>query len=563
MTDREDRDDSAARNATARRDDIRVYVARKILTMNPAQPVATHVAVCDGRILAVGGRQEMRRWTDAAPIEALHDKVLMPGLVEGHCHLMEGAMWDAVYVGYYDRRGPDGHIWEGLKTPVAVLDRLRAALQRMTDDHKPLLAWGYDPIFFEDTPLVARDLDGVSVTRPIAILHASVHLMNVNTAMLELAGIDGDTDVEGVVMGEDGEPTGELQEFAAMFPVYRVIGEGLSIAASESSRAIWNFGRVAQLAGVTTATDLVNDLTPTGNANLHEVTRDPTFPIRIVPAFAPQRCPEGGPQRVLEAREGNTDKLHYGPVKFIVDGSIQGFTARLRWPGYHNGKPNGLWLIPPSQLVETFMPFHAAGLQLHIHTNGDEATEVVLDAVERLLELHPRTDHRHTLQHCQMADLAQLTRAQRLGMCVNFFANHVYYWGDAHYQQTMGPDRANRMDAAEIARRIGLPFALHSDAPITQLSPLFTAWCAAKRETSSGRVLGESLRLPVEDALHAITMGAAFSLRMDHLIGSIEVGKYADFAVLDADPYEIPLDDLRQMPVWGTVLGGEIFRAPA
>ncbi|MBN9116716.1 MAG: phosphomethylpyrimidine synthase ThiC, partial [Pandoraea sp.] len=115
------------------------------------------------------------------------------------------------------------------------------------------------------------------------------------------------------------------------------------------------------------------------------------------------------------------------------------------------------------------MPFHAAGLQLHIHTNGDEATDVVLDAIEAMLALHPRVDHRHTLQHCQMADAAQLTRAQRLGMCVNFFANHVYYWGDAHYHQTMGPDRANRMDAAEIARQIGLPFALHSDAPITQL----------------------------------------------------------------------------------------------
>ncbi|WP_449413705.1 amidohydrolase [Pandoraea soli] len=555
MTDRD--------NTAASRDDIRVYVARKILTMNPAQPVATHVAVCDGRILAVGDLQDMRRWTDAAPIDTLRDKVLMPGLVEGHCHLMEGAMWDAVYVGYYDRRGPDGHLWEGLKSPAAVLERLREAEQRMTGDPKPLLAWGYDPIFFEDAPLVARDLDAVSATRPIAILHASVHLMNVNTAMLGLAGIDGDTDVEGVVMGTDGEPTGELQEFAAMFPVYRVIGEGLSIAASESVRAIWNFGRVAQLAGVTTATDLVNDLTPSGNANLREATGDPAYPIRIVPAFAPQRCPEGGPQRVLSAREGNTDKLHYGPVKFIVDGSIQGFTARLRWPGYHNGKPNGLWLIPPSQLVETFMPFHAAGLQLHIHTNGDEATDVVLDAIEAMLALHPRVDHRHTLQHCQMADAAQLTRAQRLGMCVNFFANHVYYWGDAHYQQTMGPDRANRMDAAEIARQIGLPFALHSDAPITQLNPLFTAWCAVKRETSSGRVLGESLRLPVADALRAVTLGAAFSLGMDHLIGSVEVGKYADFAVLEADPFEVPVDDLRQMPVWGTVLGGEVFRAPA
>jgi len=545
------------------RSDVRIFAARKILTMNPAQPVATHVAVRDGRILAVGSLEDMRRWTDATPDESLRDKVLMPGLVEGHCHLMEGAMWDAVYVGYYDRRGPDGHLWAGLKTPAAVIERLREAERKLTDDHKPLLAWGYDPIFFEGTPLVARDIDTISITRPIAILHASVHLMNVNTAMLELAGIDGDTDVEGVVMGAGGEPTGELQEFAAMFPVYRVIGEGLSIAASESPRAIWNFGRVAQLAGVTTATDLVNDLTETGNANLHEITADPAYPIRIVPAFAPQRCPEGGPQRVLNARDGNTDKLHYGPVKFIVDGSIQGFTARVRWPGYFNGKPNGLWLIPPSQLVETFMPFHAAGLQLHIHTNGDEATEVVLDAIEALLERHPRVDHRHTLQHCQMADVAQLTRAQRLGMCVNFFANHVYYWGDAHYHQTMGPDRANRMDAAELARQIGLPFALHSDAPITQLNPLFTAWCAAKRKTSSGRILGESLRLPVADALRAVTLGAAFSLGMDHLIGSVEVGKYADFAVLDADPYEVPLDDLRQMPVWGTVLGGEVFRSPA
>lgn len=543
--------------------DVRVFAARKILTMNPAQPVATHVAVRDGRILAVGSLDDMRRWTDVTPDESLRDKVLMPGLVEGHCHLMEGAMWDAVYVGYYDRRGPDGHLWEGLKTPTAVIERLRDAERKLTDDHKPLLAWGYDPIFFEGTPLVARDIDTISITRPIAILHASVHLMNVNTAMLELAGIDGDTDVEGVVMGADGEPTGELQEFAAMFPVYRVIGEGLSIAASESPRAIWNFGRVAQLAGVTTATDLVNDLTETGNANLHEITADPAYPIRIVPAFAPQRCPEGGPQRVLNARECNSDKLHYGPVKFIVDGSIQGFTARVRWPGYFNGKPNGLWLIPPSQLVDTFMPFHAAGLQMHIHTNGDEATEVVLDAIETLLERHPRVDHRHTLQHCQMADVAQLTRAQRLGMCVNFFANHVYYWGDAHYHQTMGPDRANRMDAAELARQIGLPFALHSDAPITQLNPLFTAWCAAKRETSSGRILGESLRLPVADALRAVTLGAAFSLGMDHLIGSIEVGKYADFAVLDADPFEVPIDDLRQMPVWGTVLGGEVFRSPA
>jgi predicted amidohydrolase YtcJ len=540
-----------------------VFVAKKIVTMNPMQPYATHVAIRDGKILSVGGADDVKQWGDAEIVDTFSDKVLMPGFVEGHCHLMEGAMWDAVYVGYYDRRGPDGRRWPGLTTLDAVIERLKAAQAEMTSADAPLLAWGFDPIFFGTQRLSVRELDTVSAKRPIVILHASVHLMNVNSAMLSLAGIDEETDIDGIDKDESGQPTGELQEFAAMFPVYRVIGAGLSIAASESTKAIWNFGRVAQLAGVTTATDLVNDFSELGDRNLREVTANEDFPVRIVPAFAPQRSPEGGAQQVLSAMETATPKLHFGPVKFIVDGSIQGFTARLKWPGYLNGKPNGLWLIPPSQFVDVFTPFHEAGLQLHVHTNGNEATELVLDAFERLLTLHPRRDHRHTLQHCQMADASQLARAASLGLCINFFSNHIYYWGDAHYTQTMGADRANRMNAAESARRLGIPFAFHSDAPITPLNPLFTAWCASQRETASGRVLGANERVPVADALRAITLGAAYTLKMDHLVGSIEVGKFADFAVLAEDPAEVAPQRLKDLEVWGTVLGGRIFQAPA
>jgi hypothetical protein len=297
--------------------------------------------------------------------------------------------------------------------------------------------------------------------------------------------------------------------------------------------------------------------------NLAEVTADASFPVRLVAAFGPQRNARGGPQHVKDAMKLNTDKLHFGPVKFIVDGSIQGFTARLRWPGYVNGKPNGLWLIPPEQFVETFLPYHRAGLQLHIHTNGDEATELVLDAMERLLSQDPRTDHRHTLQHCQMADARQLERAARLGMCINFFANHLYYWGDAHYTQTMGAERANRMDPAGTAAKLGIVFGLHSDAPITQLNPLFTAWCAIERKTSSGRVLGEAERLTAEQALRAVTLGAAYTIGMDAHVGSIQVGKYADFAVLDEDPLDVEPERLGRLDVWGTIVGGQVFKAPA
>jgi predicted amidohydrolase YtcJ len=548
---------------TARQAATTVFVARRILTMNPAQPRATHVAVRDGRILAVGNAEDVQQWGDCAIDETLRDKVLMPGLVEGHCHLMEGAMWDAAYVGYYDRRGPDGTLWRGLTSMTAVLDRLREAERRMDDDEAPLLAWGFDPILFGTQRLTVRELDSVSATRPIAVLHASVHLMNVNSAMLKLAGIDEDTDIDGIVLDETGQPTGELQEFAAMFPVYQVIGGKLSIAASEKPDAIWNFGRVAQLAGVTTATDLVNDLSPLGNETLRTVTGDPDYPVRIVPALAPQRSPSAGPEALRAAMSANSDKLRFGPVKFIVDGSIQGFTARVKWPGYFGGQPNGLWLIAPEQLAGVLAPFHEAGLQLHIHPNGDEATEVTLDALEKLLAETPRPDHRHTLQHCQMADAAQLRRIRSLGLCVNFFSNHIYYWGDAHYTQTMGPDRANRMDAAGSALRLGIPFAFHSDAPITQLSPLFTAWCAVRRRTASGRLLGAEECVPVDDALRAITLGAAYTLKMDDVVGSIEVGKFADFAVLEEDPSECAPERLKDVRVWGTVLGGRVFRAPA
>jgi predicted amidohydrolase YtcJ len=118
------------------------------------------------------------------------------------------------------------------------------------------------------------------------------------------------------------------------------------------------------------------------------------------------------------------------------------------------------------------------------------------------------------------------------------------------------------MNAAGTALRLGVPFSLHSDAPITPIAPLFTAWCAVNRQTASGRILGESERIPVHDALRAVTLGAAYTLRLDHCIGSIEVGKFADFAVLDQDPLQVAPEALADVPVWGTVLGGQVFQAP-
>jgi len=142
---------------------------------------------------------------------------------------------------------------------------------------------------------------------------------------------------------------------------------------------------------------------------------------------------------------------------------------------------------------------------------------------------------------------------------VNLFGNHLYYFGDVHWTRTLGPDRARRMDACRDALEIfGGDFAIHSDAPVTPMAPLFTAWCAVNRMTESGHILGDSQQIPVADALRCITLGAAYVLKMDDEIGSIATGKRADFCLLDEDPLTIDPTALKDIPVAATVLGGAV-----
>jgi len=248
-------------------------------------------------------------------------------------------------------------------------------------------------------------------------------------------------------------------------------------------------------------------------------------------------------------------------VKLFLDGSIQGFTARLREPGYFDGHPNGIWLMDPVAFHETLLPYHQAGLTIHCHCNGDEAVDVFLDAVEQAQARAPRADHRHTIHHCQLTTMDQYQRMANLGICANIFANHLYYWGDQHYEITVGPDRAQRMEACATAKKLGVHFALHSDAPITPINQLHSAWCAVNRLTAKGRVLGELERISVYDALYAVTLDAAYTLKMDKDVGSIEPGKLADFTVLEKDPFAVDPLKLKDIKVWGTVLGGKSFPA--
>ena len=539
-----------------------VFQVKKILTMNPSKPTATHVAVSEDKIIAVGSLEDVAAWGPYKLNETFLDKVFMPGFVEGHSHSMEGTFWKKTYCGYFDRKDPNGQLWEGSQTLDSLVKRLKEEEQKLLEPEAPLSGWGVDPIYFGEEKINRQLLDKVSKERPIGLLNASGHIMYVNTKALELGGLArAGINHPGIPLDDEGLPAGELRGPEAMVPLSVHVGLGKDLLNTDED-GVRGFAKLCVRAGVTTATDLANLLSDETVEMLTRVTSESKFPARIVPLRLFQGVTPGDlVGHIKKLKEMSTDLLRLGRIKVVVDGSIQGFTARLKWPGYFNGSPQGLWYVSPDQLREVIELTLKENIQIHTHTNGDQATELVLDTLENALLKHPSNDHRFTLQHCQLANSSQFRRMKKLGLCVNLFANHLYYWGEEHYGKTVGPERAERMNSCKTALDNNVPLAIHSDAPVTPLGPLFTAWCAINRQTISGRTLGESERISIDQALRAITLGAAYTLKLDSEIGSIEVGKKADFAVLEDDPYDVSPENIKDIKVWGTVQSGRIFSA--
>jgi predicted amidohydrolase YtcJ len=524
------------------------------------------VAVTDGYIVGIGPLSELQAQfggeDDVAVDTTFADKVVVPGFVEAHAHSIAGGLWNFTYCGFFDRTDPSGRTWTGCKSVDDVIRRLQEAEAALEDPDVPLLAWGLDPIYLTSERVVAIHLDQVSATRPIFVFHASLHLATVNTALMNAENITSETLVEGVARDAAGEPNGELQEPAAMSLATGAFREMLmGIGRAEG---LWNWARLARNAGVTTMSDLgTSPVTDERHiARWREAVDDPAFPTRVS-VFHNQRSDGGVLDEVIPLIQSLADtsspKLRFGHVKLVLDGSIQGFTARLRFP-YHelpeDAAENGLWLLPPEQVVDIFGAFHRAGITVHAHCNGDETTELFLEAVAAVYATDPPTGQRHCVQHSQLSTPEQYATMAGFGLSANVFSNHTFYWGDQHRDITVGPERAAGMNAARTALDAGVQLSMHSDAPVTPIGPLHVAWCAVNRRTATDQVLGAEEAITVGEALAAVTVGAAYQLHLDDEVGTLEVGKRADFAVLDADPLEVDPMELKDVGVWGTVLGG-------
>jgi len=546
---------------------ITVFPAAQIHTMDPGRPHASAVAVADGRIVSAGTLKSMQPWLRRNTYEIddrYADKIIFPGFIDPHTHLRYSGVYMGLnYVGPIDSASPTG-LRKGLPNRDAVRNQLRSLVSEHDDPSKPLTAWGYDPASQEGH--LDRDmLDAISDTIPLWVVAYAPHIIYVNSPMLKLIGVDEDSIGHGLGRYPDGRLNGWFVETEAIARATRPVADSV-YADGSGSQAIERMGAVAQQAGLTTTADLGWGFSESFEkewADHRSAIDNNKFPLRILMIpFEARLTRDFGDEAInylASKRLEGDDRLTTHGIKYVNDGSYPSMTLVMNQPGYLDDDTAHTGEIPWENMVDRMRPFWKAGIQIHSHANGDRTVDMTLDTLAALQSEHPRFDHRFTIEHYCLSNPSQAKRLAALGGLASVNIYFVHYRAQLHSDRGFGPDRSEATARLGSLERAGVTFALHSDfnLVVTPLSPLTAAWCAVNRLAADGStVMAPGERISVDRALRAMTIDAAHVLNRDDRLGSIEVGKYADFTVLDDDPYEVNVEKLNRISVHDTVLEG-------
>ena len=529
---------------------LQVWWNGHVLTMDANGTQATALVIKDDRIVAVGSDDDVQRWLPDADVQLdLGGATVVPGFIEAHGHF-PGAGLSAVAA---DLNSPPIGPVKNIADALAALAQLQA--DQPGDDW--LIGFGYDDTMLEEKRhLTSADLDSVSTERPIIAMHISAHMIVVNSFVLELFGIDATTpDPEGGEIHKDaatGEPTGLLLETASR----SIMLDALDMPPLQQLAVVRSAVETYAQQGFTTVQNGLATLKQI--KGLSGASKVGLIPQRLV-VWPKDELGIAVAEGALDLTPFATGRMHIGAIKFVGDGSIQGYTGFLSEPYYkpgeHGADYRGYPNIEAEVMKAQVRAVHCAGQQVAVHGNGDAAIDQFLDAWEAAIEACAAEDARPVLVHAQMARPDQLERMKRLAVTPTFFSAHVYYWGDRHREIFIGPERAARIDPAGNAVKLGLRFTTHLDTPVVPIDSMLQLWTPVARETSSGQVLGPEERISTEQALRAMTADAAWQLRMEDRVGSIEPGKQADLVILSDNPLD-HTGNLRDIQIERTVVGG-------
>lgn len=505
-----------------------------IATGNPAAPLAEAMAISGGVIIGIGALKDVEALADSSTSTVKPEGVVIPGLIEPHMHIWTSLLnltWTDV----------SHEVCATFDDVIATLKATAAA----TPAGQYVFGKLYDPSLLPGEPDLTRDiLDQISPDNPMVVMNASMHYLYVNSAAFAAAGIDDQTmdPAGGTFYRANGKLTGVVGEAPAIMmtlaklpkPSAQDMAAGITTILTECAKQ----GVTSIREAATGALAGVSEL-----AMLHQLNGAKRLPVRVSTAQFAIMPGAANPAAVAAAwkEAGVTPFSGDGMVradawKVVTDGSNQGRSGYFMQP--YLGEDNGGhadWT--PETLREAMKAGLDDGWQLMVHTNGDGAVEMALEAVEEILPGYGANDLRHRFEHVSFTSDDQLARIAAAGISPSFLMNHVFYWGAAFRDTLLGPARAQHLDRVASAYKAGLRPSFHSDYNVSKVHPLQSARTAVLRQLQAdGSILNPAECATVEQALAGVTTNAAWQIHADDR-GSLEVGKRADYAVVDSNPW--------------------------
>lgn len=550
---------------------LTVFVAKKIYTMDPGRPTAKALAVCNGRVAGVGDSlDDLKPWTSAVSTtvdQRLADKIVFPGFIDPHQHPFLGAITSNLpAIATLDTAQAYGPDIKGVKGEAEAFERIRRYDAELKDSEAVLLVWGWD-VPAMGRHLTRQELDRLAPTRPLLVWDASQHHVYVNSALIARQKLTPEMKQVGVGKDDKGELNGQFLGPAATVPVILPL-LGSKLQPAESMRLMRWLIDLNRRHGITTSTEHSLGLFSinTEPTLLNAVYNNPDTPQRLlaIPFMPAYLAKHGAADKAIAAvralQQKSTDRLFFDGIKILTDDSFNGLSFKPGGQGYIDGQ-EGIWVTPPDKLTALLEPWWRDGQKLYVHSIGVEAQDATIAALRELQAKAPRFDHRFTFEHVGMARQDQVRAMKALGAVANVNLYYVWLRGEM-YGKVFGNDRAEDLSPIGTMVREGLPTTIHSDFPIAPPRPLLAVSLAMTRLGQSGtRTLGRGQSVTLDQALRMVTIDAAYVLGLDHKLGSLEPGKLADLAVLERDPYEVRPAAIRDIPVWGTVVGGRVFPA--
>lgn len=534
----------------------KIFFNGTIITMDEKNKEVEAVHVKEGKIAHVGKLEEVLQYkTEQTEMVDLQGNVLFPGFIEPHIHFDLAAIIDhAHYIG-------------GIK--YANTEDIINEMKRVIKETPPgewIFFFGLDYLINRDLPQVNRHvLDKLTSEHPVFVIIQSMHTTYANSLALSDLNITKDTQDtrDGhCFKDENGEPTGVLTEqtFSLMF-----VNKWMQSKNEPMEKYFLNKAQDLSKAGITTCwTAGMMPLVKNHNQFVCDLINRDDCPIRHDYSITYPNFLSGAES--LDRIIPDQPKAKFTGIKFWFDGSP--YTGNMKMFDNYLENPimqdclyvpknqNGEFLFEKEKMHQLIQEYHNKGVQISIHSQGDYAGKVLVDIFEQVLTEFPRPDHRHRLEHCAFLSEEDTKRCAKLGIQLSYHVNHIYYYGEALNDLVVGEDRTKIAVNCRWALDNGASFSLHTDDPMYPANPLRLVCTAVTRTSRSGKAFGPEYTIPVHEALKGITINAAFQCLREKEVGSIEVGKYADFTLLQENPYLVDPLKIGDIKVIKTYLDG-------